>query len=59
MGDKVKGIVYIEDENGKQTKQTRYIYEKMLKAGRKIMLIAEANTNAELEKELDLIKRGD
>lgn len=52
MTDSTKGVVCIEDEKGNRTKQTRYIYEKMLKAGRKIKLIAEADTVKELEEKL-------
>ena len=37
----VKGVVLIKDEKGEEKVYTKYIYERMKKAGRKITLLKE------------------
>jgi hypothetical protein len=49
---KIKGIVLIRDEKGKESIQTKYIYLRMKNSGRKIDLIVEASTYKKLNKKL-------
>jgi len=48
--NKIKGVVLIRDEEGKESIQTRYIYLKMKNSGRKIELVEEASTVEELQR---------
>lgn len=48
----VKGVVYIEDESGKRYKITKWLYLHLKEKGRKLKLIAEAETVQELDKKV-------
>lgn len=45
-----KGIVIVRLEDGREVVQTKYIYLRMKKAGRKVKIVKEASTLKELER---------
>lgn len=57
--DKIAGVVLIKDEAGVEIRMTKYVCNQMLKAGRKIELIAEADTIKELDEKVKEMRKNE